>query len=111
MSAEIGQQLGGAVAARLELEQLGLVSISVVVAWPERKVSSAMTFSRNGMLVFTPRMRNSRSARSMRWQAMSKVAAHGGELHQHRVVVRRDDRAGVAHAGVERMPKPRPSGS
>ena len=30
-----------------------------------------------------------------------EVAAHRGDLHQHRVVERRDDRAGVAHGAVE----------
>ena len=40
-----------------------------VVTSPARKRGWLTTFSRKGMLVFTPRMRNSRSARSMRWQA------------------------------------------
>ena len=57
---------------RLKWNSSGLVSISRVWAWPLRKVSSAMTFSRNGMFVFTPRMRNSRSARSIRWHAIGK---------------------------------------
>ena len=68
--AEISQQLGGAVAARREAEQLRrLVRASVVVAWPAWKSAWLTTFSRNGMFVLTPRTRNSRSARSMRWQA------------------------------------------
>lgn len=47
--------------------------MSLVVAFPERKHSLTMTFSTKGMLVLTPRMRNSRRARSMRWSAMEKV--------------------------------------
>ena len=47
----------------------GVSSRNVVVALPAWKVGLLTTFSRNGMLVLTPRMRNSRSARSMRWQA------------------------------------------
>ena len=49
----------------------GVVSMSVVVAWPLRKASTPMTFSRNGMFVFTPRMRNSERARCMRSIAIS----------------------------------------
>jgi len=66
------QQLRGAVPARFEVEEFGVVSISVVVAWPERNTGLAMTFSRNGMFVLTPRMRNSRNARSIRCNANSK---------------------------------------
>jgi len=53
----------------------GEVSISVVVAKPERKIGCASTFSKKGMLVLRPRIRNSRSARSRREIAVSKVGA------------------------------------
>ena len=53
------------------------------------------------MLVFTPRMRNSRSARSMRWQACGNSRPQAVTLHQQRIVERRDDRAGVRRAAVE----------
>ena len=69
---QIGQRAVARSRRRLNWNSSGLVSMSLVWAWPARKVSSAMTFSRNGMLVFTPRMRNSRRARSMRWQAIGK---------------------------------------
>ena len=53
------------------------------------------------MLVFTPRMRNSCRQRSMRRDGIDKVAAPGGDLHQQRIVERRDHRAGERRAGVE----------
>ena len=60
------QQLGGAVAARLELEELRRIDRSSWSSGPSRNSGKWMTFSRNGIFVFTPRMRNSRRARSMR---------------------------------------------
>ena len=67
--AEEVEQLRRAVAARLELEQLRR-SCRSASSSPGRcgTFGWRMTFSRNGMFVFTPRMRNSRSARSMRSQ-------------------------------------------
>ena len=53
------------------------------------------------MLVFTPRMRNSRSARSMRWQACSKSLAPRRHLHQQRIVIGRDHRAAVRRRAVQ----------
>ena len=100
--AEEVQQLRRAVAARLELEQLRRR-----VDHRRRRLAAAedrvmrCTFSRNGMFVFTPRMRNSRSARSMRSSAVSKVGAARRDLHQQRIVKRRDHRARVAHARIE----------
>ena len=44
----------------------GVWSMKVVVASPDLKVGCSMRFSRNEMFVLTPRMRNSRSARSER---------------------------------------------
>ena len=72
--AEEREQLGRAITlARLELEKFrrGDRSINVVVAESARKTGLWMTFSRNGIFVFTPRIRNSRSARSMRCSAIS----------------------------------------
>jgi hypothetical protein len=69
--AEEVEELGGAIAPRLEAKSSGVVSISVVVACPERKCGWAMTFSRKGMLVLTPRIRNSESTRRERFIAIS----------------------------------------
>ena len=51
----------------------GVSSMNVVVAAPDRNVGWPMRFSRNAMLVLTPRMRNSRSARSPRCAASPSV--------------------------------------
>ena len=53
------------------------------------------------MFVFTPRMRNSRSARSIRPIALVERRAPGGDLHQQRVEVGRDDRAAEPVAAVQ----------
>ena len=53
------------------------------------------------MFVFTPRMRNSRSARSMRCSAMLKSWPDAVTFTKQRIVERRDDAPGVAHAAVE----------
>jgi hypothetical protein len=99
--AEEVEQLRGAVAAGLEGEELGrgVDQRGGGLAGAER--GWAMTFSRNGMLVLTPRMRNSRRTRRARSHRDVVGLAAGDDLHQHRVVERRDDGAGVAHAAVE----------
>jgi hypothetical protein len=74
--AEEVEQLGRAVAPRLERNSSGVVSISVVVAWPAAELRVAMTFSRNGMFVLTPRIRNSR-ARGARGSSRSRSLAAG----------------------------------
>ena len=51
----------------------GVSSMKRVVTSPERNAGWLMTFSRNARLVATPRMRNSRNARSMRSTATSAV--------------------------------------
>ena len=79
----------------------GVVSMSVVVASPLRNVSLKMTFSKKGIFVFTPRMRNSRSARSIRCNAIAKCLPDGRHFHQQRIVKRRDHAPGIAHAAVE----------
>ncbi len=85
----------------LNAKSSGVVSISVVVAWPLRNSGCAMTFSRNGMLVLTPRIRNSRK-RAMHAVHRDVVGLAAGDcLHEQRIVEGRDDRAGVAHAAVE----------
>jgi hypothetical protein len=53
----------------LNANNSGVVSINVVVACPSRNVPFPITFSRNGMFVFTPRIRNSDNARCIRSQA------------------------------------------
>ena len=53
------------------------------------------------MLVETPRIRNSATARRARSTAVVEVAAAAGELGQHRVEVRADLGAGVGRAAVE----------
>jgi hypothetical protein len=67
------EHLRGPVARGVKAKSAGVVSISVVVARPFRKSAWAMTFSRKGMFVLTPRMRNSRRAVHARSQARSKV--------------------------------------
>ena len=37
----------------------------------------------------------------MRWRAIGKCLAAGRDLHQQRIVKRRDHRAGIAHAAIE----------
>ena len=51
----------------------GVSSTKVVVTWPATNVGWASTRWRNGMLVFTPRTRNSASARWSFWTAPEKV--------------------------------------
>jgi hypothetical protein len=46
--------------------------MNVVVHFPARNVGWRMTFSTNGMFVFTPRTRNSLRARSRRLQDSMK---------------------------------------
>ena len=53
------------------------------------------------MFVFTPRMRNSCKQRSMRARGIDEPPAPGRDLHQQRIVKRRDHRAGERRAGVE----------
>ncbi len=52
------------------------------------------------MLVLTPRTRNSCSARSIRRAASMNRRPAGADLHQQRVVKRRDDPAGDRRAAV-----------
>ena len=52
------------------------------------------------MFVFTPRTRNSWSARSMPPRRVDEPPAGGADLHQQRVVERRDDPAGDRRAAV-----------
>ena len=86
--AEIGEQLGGAVLPRRELEQRGRLveERRGDVARPGSR-GWLTTFSRNGMLVLTPRMRNSRR------RAVHALAGVAGirvpqavTLHQQRIV-------------------------
>ena len=74
--AEEVQQLGRAVAPRLELRTAPASCRSASSSPGPRGTSGCViTFSRNGMFVFTPRMRNSRSARSMRLQRRLEASA------------------------------------
>ena len=58
------------------------------------------------MLVATPRIRNSASARRARRDRGVEVAAAAGQLDQQRVEVRADLRPGVRRAAVEPDPAP-----
>ena len=58
---------------RLNRNRSGVSSMNVVVASPAANVGWPIRFSRNGMFVFTPRMRNSRRARSVRRIVSSNV--------------------------------------
>ena len=53
------------------------------------------------MLVLTPRMRNSRSERSMRWQRFGKIAPPSSDFHEQRIVVGSEDGAGIGGATIE----------
>ena len=65
VDAEVAQDARGAVAARRVAEQLRrLVDEGGVRLARRRRSGARSTFSRKAMLVFTPRMRNSRSART-----------------------------------------------
>ena len=79
----------------------GRSSMNDVVARPSWKTGSARTASRNGMLVETPRMRNSASARWARRTAIGKVIATARELDEHRVEVGADLGADEDGAAVE----------
>ena len=61
---------------------------------------------RNGMLVDTPRIRNSATARRARRTAFGEVAAAAGQLDQHRVEVRADLGAASAVPPSSRTPAP-----
>lgn len=54
----------------------GCFSMNDVSQVPARKTGWVTTFSRNGILVFTPRTRNSWRERFMMWAASSKVSPH-----------------------------------
>ncbi len=58
-------------------------------------------FPGTGMLVFTPRTRNSLSERSMRWTASSNVWPDAVSFHQQRIEIGRNDRAAESGAAVE----------
>ena len=53
------------------------------------------------MLVLTPRIRNSASARSILAGGVDEALSARGDFHQHRVVEGIHDRAGEGAAGVE----------
>ena len=79
----------------------GCVSMNEVVTPPGAKSGSSSTAWRKGMLVETPRIRNSASARRAFSTAELEGAAAAGELGQHRVEVGADLGAGVGRAAVE----------
>ena len=77
---DVGRDSAAACVARsrrwLKREQLGrLVDERGGVARRRGRPGGRSAFSRNGMLVFTPRMRNSRSARSMRRDRLLAASA------------------------------------
>ena len=85
--AEIGQQLGGAVAARRELEQLGRLvqpARGHVPRLEYRMVDDVFEERDVGLHAADAELAQ---ARSMRWQALAEFAAPGGDLHQQRIVV------------------------
>ena len=59
----------------LNSKRLGVVSISLVVAFPELNLSFCITFNRKGMFVLTPLILNSLNARRTLCKAMSKLGA------------------------------------
>ena len=79
----------------------GVSSMNVVVALPERNVWWSIRLSRNAMFVFTPRMRNSRRARSARCADSSSVLPHVVTLTSSESRIRRDHRSAEAVAPVE----------
>jgi hypothetical protein len=98
---QIGQKLGGAVLPLDLLEQFRRrvdepCRIGVVA---EFRVP--MIASRKVRLVATPRIRNSRSARSMRLNGFLRRRCPGRDLFQQRIVETGDHRAGIGRAAVE----------
>ena len=79
----------------------GVSSMKVVVQRPCWKVGWATTFCRNGMLVFTPRTRNSGEPSLQAAARLDEVEAPGGELDQQGVVERGDHRAGEGGAAIQ----------
>ena len=72
-----------------------------VVHWPARNVGWVTTLSRNGMFVFTPRMRNSCKRPLHPPGRVLEPAGVGRDLDQQRIIERRDDRARRGRAAVE----------
>ena len=79
----------------------GWVSMNDVVMLPAPKSGSSSTACRNGMLVETPRIRNSATARRAFCDRLLERPAATGELGQHRVEVGGDLGAGVRRTAVE----------
>ena len=97
-----GQELRGPVLPDREPEQLGGLVDEPGRAAPFEEVGMRRsTLSRNGMLVFTPRTRNSWRARSIRRTASTNRRPLARDLDQQRVVERGDDAAGDRRAAVE----------
>ena len=101
---EPAQQLGATVGWHVVVSSSGRSSMKEVETSPARKAGSSRTACRNGMLVLTPRIRNSASARRARATGRLERPAAAGQLDQHRVEVGADLDAGVDGAAVQPHP-------
>ena len=79
----------------------GVSSMNRVVQLPARKVGSWTRRIRNGMFVFTPRMRNSCKHRSVRLDSFAEGAAPRGHLNKQRIIERRYDGTREGGAAIE----------
>jgi len=98
---EIRQRAGGAVAADAELEQLGLGinELGVRLAGAEGFVGDDVFEERNVGLHASDAELAQGPVHAL--AGHRKIAAHRRDLHQHRVIIRRDDRTGIACGGIK----------
>ena len=98
---EVGEGAGGAVAALAEFEKLGLGvdELGVRLAGAERFVGDDVFEERDVRFHAADAEFAQRAVHAL--AGHREIAAHGGELHQHGIIERRDDRAGIARGGVE----------
>ncbi len=98
---KICQGAGGAVAAAGELEEggLGIDELGVCLSGAEGVIGDDVFEERD--VRFHPADAELAEGAVHALAGHGEIAAHGGELHEHGIVIRRDDRAGIAGCGIE----------
>ena len=98
---KVGEGAGGAVAAFAEFEELGLGidELGVRLAGAEGFVGDDVFEERDVRLHAADAEFAEGAIHAL--AGHGEIAAHGGQFHQHGIVERRDDRAGIARGGVE----------
>ena len=98
---EVGEGAGGAVAAFAEFEELGLGvdELGVRLAGAEGLVGDDVFEERDVRFHAADAELAEGAIHAL--AGHREIAAHGGELHEHGIVERRDDRTGIARGGVE----------